>query len=96
MGNNLYMGQLVGPFNAKEELYIKIVADAAIPIDYVSHLGIQTKKDTFFFVNNELRQVGKTGMYEIGNTKITSLYFKEDTDNNTIIDYSIVTKDITI
>ena len=35
-------------------------------------------------------EIGKTGMYEVGNTKITSLQFLEDKDNNTIIDYTVV------
>ena len=34
-------------------------------------------------------EIGKTGIYEIGNTEITSIYFAQDTDENSIIDYTI-------
>lgn len=90
--NNMFMGQLCGPFFANEELYNLIEEQAATDILYIMHLGISTKKDTMVYINGELYQIGKTGMYEVGNTKITSIYFQEDTDNNTIIDYTVLTK----
>lgn len=90
MGTNRYTGQLVGPFIAYEELYDKISAAAAQPIAYVSHIGVQTDVKNYIYINNKEYEIGKTGIYEIGNTEITSIYFAQDTDNNSIIDYTIV------
>lgn len=90
MGVNGYTGQLIGPFNANEELYDKIVAAAAYPINYVSHIGIQTDTKNIVYINNKECEIGNTEIYEIGNTEITSIYFAQDTDENSIIDYTIV------
>lgn len=90
MGINGYMGQLVGPFSANVELYDLIVAAAAQPIKYVSHIGIQTDIRNYIYINGKEYEIGKTGIYEIGNTEITSIYFAQDTDENSIIDYTIV------
>ena len=90
MGVNGYTGQLVGPFNANEELYDKISAAAAQPIAYINHIGVQTDVKNYIYINNKEYEIGKTGIYEIGNTEITSIYFAQDTDDNSIIDYTIV------
>lgn len=90
MGANGYTGQLVGPFIAYEELYDKISAAAAQPIAYISHIGVQTDVKNYIYINNKEYEIGKTGIYEIGNTEITSIYFAQDTDDNSIIDYTIV------
>lgn len=89
MGENRYMGQLKGPFKANQELFELIKADAAIDIQYVEHLGIQTDVSAIVIINNKEYEIGKTGIYEIGNTDITSIMFKADTDDNTLIDYTI-------
>ena len=89
MSVNRYMGQLKGPFNANDELMIKIKEDAEIDVSFVKHLGVQTDIGYSIFVNGEEREIGKTGIYEIGNTEINSLYFKQNTDENSIIDYII-------
>ena len=89
MCENRYMGQLKGPFKANQELFELIKADAAIDIKYVKHLGIQTDVSAIVIINNKEYEIGKTGIYEIGNTDITSIMFKADTDDNTLIDYTI-------
>lgn len=94
MANNVHVGQLFGPFNANEELYEKIVADSKWGCRYVKHLGIQinkkpTKQDIIVYINKKPVEIGKTGIYEIGNTEITSIYFKTDTENDVIVDYVI-------
>ena len=86
---NIYTGQLKGPFTAGEELFIKIQEDAAIAVSFVKHIGIQEEKDSIIKINNRDIQIGETGIYEIGNTEITSIYFAQDTDENSIIDYTI-------
>jgi len=93
MGNNGYSGQLLGPFAANEELMDLIQQDAIGEIDYVKHLGIQTNIGTFVSVNNNIVEIGKTGIYEIGNTEINSIYFLESTDDNVIIDYTVILKE---
>ena len=89
MGLNLVTGQLKGPFQESQELIEKIKEDSAIESFYVKHLGVQTEVGYYIYINNKEFEIGKTGIYEIGNTKISSLYFKQNTDENSIIDYVI-------
>lgn len=86
---NCYQSQLVGPFSASEELFDTIKENSAIDVEYVSHLGIQTEVGIIVLINGEEVEIGKTGIYEIGNTEITSIQFQTDVDKNTIIDYTI-------
>lgn len=99
---NIYQGQIQGPFEANEELiweYIRPLCKSTPK--YILHLGIQTKARDISIDNGtlveiinhgkEMRyEIGKTGIYEVGNTKITSIKFLEDQDNNTIIDFTVV------
>lgn len=89
MGINYFQGQLVGPFKVEEELFDKIKENSAIDVSYVSHLGVQTDISNYILINEKEVEIGKTGIYEIGNTEITSIKFKQDVDKNTIIDYTI-------
>ena len=89
MGNNVHQGQLRGPFTAEQELFTLIKEAAAIPFTYITHIGVQTDIRNIIIVNGKEYEIGKTGIYEIGNTEITSLKFKEDVDINTIVDYTI-------
>lgn len=86
---NIYTGQLKGPFTAGEELFTKIQNDAAIAVSFVKHLGVQADKGSIISINNKDVEIGKTGIYEIGNTEIKSLIFVQDMPENTIIDYTI-------
>lgn len=89
MGNNVHQGQLRGPFTAEQELFTLIKEAAAVPFTYITHIGVQTDIRNIIIVNGKEYEIGKTGIYEIGNTEITSLKFKEDVDINTIVDYTI-------
>ena len=89
MRNNVHQGQLRGPFTAEQELFTLIKEAAAIPFTYITHIGVQTDIRNIIIVNGKEYEIGKTGIYEIGNTEITSLKFKEDVDINTIVDYTI-------
>lgn len=93
MGDNGYTGQLLGPFEANQELVNLIQQDALKEIEYVKHLGIQTEIGSLLKINDETIEIGKTGIYEIGNTEINSIYFLEDTDDNAIIDYTVILKE---
>lgn len=88
---NGYMGQLQGPFQANEELYTRIKESCIEKMDSIRHLGIQTitGDKVVIEINNKEIEIGKTGMYEVRDTEITSIKFKMDVDANTILDYTI-------
>jgi hypothetical protein len=90
---NGYMGQLKGPFKADEELFDKIVKNSVEEIAAVGHLGVQAEVSTFIIINGEEIEIGKTGMYEVRDTEITSVKFKTDVDENTLVDYVITFKE---
>lgn len=91
MNNNGYMGQLKGPFKANEELYTRIKESCIEEMDSIRHLGIQTitGDKVVIEINDKEIEIGKTGMYEVRDTEITSIKFKMDVDANTILDYTI-------
>lgn len=87
--SNGFQGQLVGPFEAGDGLFKYIQEQASVDFDFVSHLGIQTKVGSSVFINGEEFEIGKTGIYEIWDARITSISFAQDVDKNTIVDYTI-------
>ena len=91
---NGYMGQLKGPFQADEELFTKIQNTSSEKIAAVQHLGIQTVTEDLVMIeiNGKEIEIGKTGMYEVRNTEITSIKFKTNVDENTLVDYVIKLK----
>lgn len=88
MGTNKYTGQLVGPFKANEELYAKIQDAAMKEIKLFRHLGIQAEPETIVIIDGKEFEIGITGIYEIEQTNLLSLYFKSDI-RRAIIDYVI-------
>ena len=92
---NGYMGQLKGPFQADEELFTKIQNTSSEKIAAVQHLGIQivTGDLVMIEINGKEIEIGKTGMYEVRNTEITSIKFKTNVDENTLVDYVIKLKE---
>lgn len=92
---NGYMGQLKGPFQADEELFTKIQDTSSEKIAAVQHLGIQTVTEDLVMIeiNGKEIEIGKTGMYEVRNTEITSIKFKTNVDENTLVDYVIKLKE---
>ena len=92
---NSYMGQLKGPFQADEELFTKIQNTSSEKIAAVQHLGIQTVTGDLVMIeiNGKEIEIGKTGMYEVRNTEITSIKFKTNVDENTLVDYVIKLKE---
>lgn len=97
---NICQGQLIGPFKANQNLMNLINEQCVSKPQYLKHIGIQTEEtdvdnpDTLIElkVNDKLFTVaiGKTGIYEIGNTEVTLIRFLNDKDNNTIVDYIAV------
>ena len=92
---NGYIGQLKGPFQADEELFTKIQNTSSEKIAAVQHLGIQTVTGDLVMIeiNGKEIEIGKTGMYEVRNTEITSIKFKTNVDENTLVDYVIKFKE---
>lgn len=103
-GTNIYQGQIFGPFYAGQELMDLIANECVSVPKYVKHLGVQTEPHNALIYSDKVNilidmiicgkyqeiEIGKTGIYEIGNTEVTSIKFKEDRDNNTIIDFTVV------
>ena len=92
---NGYMGQLKGPFQADEELFTRIQNASSEKIAAVQLLGIQTVTEDLVMIeiNGKEIEIGKTGMYEVRNTEITSIKFKTNVDENTLVDYVIKLKE---
>lgn len=92
MIQNGHIGQVLGPFNANEDL---LSSEGAIgsftpeverPIIY--KLGIQATTGTVVNINDTLIKIGRTGIYELDDSvKITYLSFPNGADENTIIDF---------
>jgi len=103
-GTNIYQGQVFGPFYANQELMDLIANECVSVPKYVKHLGIQTEPHNALIYSDNSKilidmiicgkkqsiEIGKTGVYEIGNTEVTSIKFLEDRDNNTVIDFTVV------
>ena len=100
-GTNIYQGQIFGPFQANQEL-MDLIAEQCVSVPkYINHLGIQTESHDVLLhpetlveliINGKKQEIeiGKTGVYEIGNTEVTSIKFLNNRDNNTIVDYTVV------
>lgn len=94
--------QLIGPFKANENLYTQIKSNIDNLL-YISHIGIQmdnhTSPDpeqaTLVLIDDFSVEIGKTGIYEIGNTEIKKkIAFTNDVDKDTIIDFIAVYEEI--
>ncbi len=95
--NNIYQSQIQGPFSARQNIVdlIKLQIPSEFQSSFkITHIGITTDVGAIVELDDnpsakDLREVGKTGMYEIGNTRVRTIRFQEDKDNNTIIDYVV-------
>ena len=96
---NGHAGQLKGPFDKEKEL-LDIIRKQCIPtMTHISHLGIQVEPKLSFpvvdnekiivYINGQEIEIGTTGIYEVRNTEITSIIFKQDMDESTLLDYVI-------
>lgn len=101
MATNIYQGQIIGPFKAYQDV-VELIKEQCVSTDpfYIRHLGIQTETHDVLqhpetlvelIINGKIQtiEIGKSGIYEIGNTCVTSIKFLNNRDNNTIIDYTI-------
>ena len=58
--------------------------------DYINRLGICAPPGTVAIIDGQQIKIGKTGIYEIENVKITSLSFNADTPLDAIVDYIVI------
>lgn len=97
---NGFFGNLQGPFAANEQLMIKIQQQCLLnTVNYISKLGIHSVRNfdlditgtyypqTIIIINNIEFILGKTGILQLEDCQITSIKFKEDTDDKMYIDY---------
>lgn len=88
---NGYQGQLYARdmenncFAAGVDLYPIINENSDIL--YISRIGINAPPATVVIINEKNIQIGKTGIYEVEDVKITSIRFEEDSPPDAIIDY---------
>lgn len=78
--------QLHGPFKANEELINKIKENFVNSFDSIKKIGIQSEPGNICFINQQDFEIGKTKILEFDKVNITSLYFKQDESENTLID----------
>lgn len=81
-------GQLTGPFVANTEMLYLVKADAKVSaINYLTKVGITAERGSFVRINGIEFEIGKTGILEFEDVKITSLKFSKDANERAIIDY---------
>ena len=86
------VGQVIGPFNANEDLLETngaigtFTPETTKPILY--KLGIQAPEGTRVQINEAVIQIGKTGIYELDNVvDVKKLIFLDSTDDSAIVDF---------
>lgn len=63
------------------------VASQGHYLGYISRLGIDTTPNSRVSINGQVIQIGQTGIYEVNDVYITSIFFLQDSSRNTFIDY---------
>ncbi len=77
--NDLFV-QMRGPFRANTEIITSPM----------KKIGIQTKVRNQCKINNIVFEIGKTGLLEFEDVKITSLIFLQDEPESTLVDGIII------
>ena len=92
-------GQIIGPFQANQNILLKIQQQEENNVTSLSKLGIQYVGDfdldiygkyiseQHILINNIDFQMGKTRMLELEDCSITSIVFQNDADDKWYIDY---------
>ena len=87
---NGHTGQLKGPFAANEDLVAKIksqIISETYESDKIIKIGIFSKFGHTININGVPFYLGKEGMFEFRDTPIISLFFEQEEDLNSFIDY---------
>lgn len=74
--------QLHGPFDSN-----KNILETLDNFSYIKKIGIQSKPGTICLINGRNFEIGKTGILEFDEVKITSIIFTSFVDKNTLIDF---------
>lgn len=104
MSENNYQGQFYARDIDSEHGFHKIINNNLINLfsevikgtDYVNRLGISAPPGTIATIKNGTNneevtiEVGKTGIYEVEDVKITGLSFPADTALDAIVDYIVI------
>lgn len=104
MSENNYQGQFYARDIDSEHGFHKIVDNGLINLfseviegtDYVNRLGICAPPGTIATIKNGTNneevtiEIGKTGIYEVEDVKITGLSFPADTALDAIVDYIVI------
>lgn len=77
--------QVHGPFERLEEI-TNIIKEKYPDFISIIKLGIQAPVAHICYINNNLVEIGKTGILELENVKVSSLYFNQDEAEDTLID----------
>lgn len=92
-------GHISGPFQANENILLKIQQQEETDIDFLIKLGVhyignfdldilgKYVPEQHVLINNIDFQIGKTRMLELQDCQITSIIFLEDKDDRYFIDY---------
>lgn len=102
MTNNINFGHINGPFNANQDVFLKIQQQEENAISFIIKLGIcycggsdfdiysHTNRyipDERIEINNIEFQIGKTRMLELQDCQITSIRFLNNVDDKVYITY---------
>lgn len=85
MAKNL-IKEIRGPFLANEQIYIKD-HNGANAIAF--KIAIISKPGNCVFINNKEVQIANTGLFELRDTEVSKIAFKQDESEKTTITYMI-------
>lgn len=77
--------QVRGPFFEEEEVVDRIKAESS-DFRSISRIGICSKVRNYVKLNDEIFEIGKTGILQFKNVQITSIKFMQDETESTFVD----------
>lgn len=100
MGTNGFFGNIQGPFSSGVNI-VNIISQNCVNFFYISKIGFcytgdpQKIKNINIEIKNENQnnvsfQIGKTGMLELEDVRITEIHFSNNVDDKMYIDYQYV------
>lgn len=85
--------QLTGPFERNEELIDKI-RETNPGFNYIKKLGVQSKMGHQLKINDKQFMIGEKDLIEFFDVNITSIFFLQDENEKTILDFILKDEDI--
>ena len=77
--------QIRGPFQKDEELIDRIKMESP-DFKSIERIGICTKVRNYVKLNDEVFEVGKTGILQFKNVEIISIKFMQEESESTVVD----------